>query len=182
MGTDINAASQALVNGGVIAYPTEGVFGLGCNPNNETAIKSLLTLKQRDADRGLILIAANIDQLSPYIAPLSNAVRDKLEQSWPGPVTWILPCNDKVSDLVSGGRNTIAARVTAHESVVRLCQSFDSALISTSANLSGEPACVDANTVQSMFGNQLSYVLDLPIGTLQGPTPIYDGLTGRKLR
>jgi len=182
MGTDINAASRALSNGGIIAYPTEGVFGLGCDPLNETAITSLLTLKKRDADRGLILIAANIDQLSPYLEPLSNEVRDKLEQSWPGPVTWILPCNSDVPDLVSGGRNTIAARVSAHECVVQLCNRFNSALISTSANLSGEPAFVDANTVQSAFGNQLSYVLDLPIGSLKGPTPIYDGLTGRKLR
>jgi len=182
LGTDIDAASNALITGGIIAYPTEGVFGLGCDPNNDAAIESLLALKKRDADRGLILIAANINQLSRYLTPLSKETLDKLEQTWPGPVTWILPCNTSVSDLVSGGRDTIAARVTAHESASQLCKTFNSALISTSANLSGEPAYVDAIAVQSAFGNQLAYVLNLPVGTLQGPTPIYDGLTGNKLR
>ncbi len=165
-----------------MAYPTEGVFGLGCDPTNDAAIHALLELKNRRIDRGFILIAANQSQLQPYIGSLSNEVAAKLQNSWPGPITWILPCSDIASSAVTGGNPTIATRVTDHPIAAALCDACNSAIISTSANISGEPACTEAGAVASLFGSKLSYILDYPVGNLEGPTPIFDGLTGNQLR
>lgn len=182
IGRDINAACNAIAAGGVIAYPTEGVFGLGCDPLNEDAIANLLALKGRDADKGFILLAANRSQLQPFIATPDERLQLKLEQSWPGPVTWILPCSDTAPASVTGNKSNIATRVTDHQIARELCFSANTAVISTSANLSGQPACTTAAQVQSVFGDKLSYILDYEVGNLKGPTPIFDGLTGDQLR
>ncbi len=165
-----------------MAYPTEGVFGLGCDPNNDAAIHALLELKNRSIDRGFILIAANQPQLQPYIGNLSDDVAAKLKNTWPGPVTWILPCSENASSAITGGNPTIATRVTDHVIAAALCDACNSAIISTSANISGEPACTNAKAVVSVFGSMLAYILDHPVGNLAGPTPIFDGLTGNQLR
>lgn len=182
IGTDITAAGNELKAGGVIAYPTEGVFGLGCDPNNEQAIDNLLSLKNRDIAKGFILIAATRQQLSPFVGGLNAAIEKKLEQTWPGPVTWILPCSADTPDSVTGGKATIAARVTDHKIASALCNECNTAIISTSANISGSPACTLATEVYEQFGDKLSYILDYQVGTLEGPTPIFDGLTGDQLR
>lgn len=182
IGRDISAACQHLKAGGIIAYPTEGVFGLGCDPNNERAIESLLNIKHRDIAKGFILIASDQSQLSPFIAQLSTDIETKLHNSWPGPVTWILPCSSTAPDGVTGGKPTIATRVTAHKIASSLCAEYQSAIISTSANISGEPACTTAQQVDEIFSHRIDYILDHEVGTLKGPTPIFDGLTGDQLR
>jgi len=179
---DITAACKSLEAGGVIAYPTEGVFGLGCDPANEHAIEKLLLLKNRDIAKGFILIASSREQLSPFIGELSTAIENKLDKSWPGPVTWILPCSKQAPASITGGKATIATRVTNHKIASALCNEFSSAIISTSANISGNPACTSAQEVSDIFGSKLSYILDHKVGDLQGPTPIFDGLTGDQLR
>lgn len=165
-----------------MAYPTEGVFGLGCDPANTDAIAQLVALKQRDADKGLILIASQREQLAPYIGDLTDAIEQKLADTWPGPVTWILPCSKTTSSLLSGGRTTIATRITSHPPAAFLCEQCGHALVSTSANQSGQPACTNAAEVELLFGDKISYVLRQPIGNLTGPTPIFDGISGTQLR
>jgi len=179
---DITAACSALKAGGVIAYPTEGVFGLGCDPNNEEAIDHLLSLKNRDVSKGFILIASSQQQLSPFIGKLNAKIEHKLKETWPGPVTWILPCSEQAPASVTGGKPTIATRVTDHPIASALCDECNSAIISTSANVSGEPACTLAAEVSELFGSKLSFILDHEVGSLTGPTPIFDGLTGDQLR
>lgn len=182
IGRDVSAACRQLKAGGVIAYPTEGVFGLGCDPNNQQAIESLLDIKHRDIAKGFILIASERTQLSPFIAELSVEIKNKLDNSWPGPVTWILPCSDTAPASVTGGKSTIATRVTDHKIASSLCVECQSAIISTSANISGKPACTTAQQVEEVFGDQLDYILDHKVGNLKGPTPIFDGTTGDQLR
>lgn len=182
LGRDIKAACKAIAAGGVIAYPTEGVFGLGCDPTNEQAIEKLLLVKNRDIAKGFILIAATRDQLTPFVANLTPAIEKKLDNTWPGPVTWILPCSDHVPESVTGGQPTIATRVTDHKIASSLCIESNSAIISTSANISGNPACKNAEDVMDVFGSKLTYILDYAVGNLEGPTPIFDGITGEQLR
>ena len=176
------AAAAAIKNGDIVAYPTEGVFGLGCDPANIEAVTQLVALKKRDADKGLILIASNREQLTPYIGTLTAAIEQKLADTWPGPVTWILPCRENTPSLLSGGRPTIATRITSHPPAALLCEQCDHALVSTSANQSGQPACTSAQQVESLFGEKVSYTLRLPVGDLTGPTPIFDGVSGKQLR
>ena len=182
IGRDLTAACQHIKAGGVIAYPTEGVFGLGCDPANEAAIDALLSIKNRDVAKGFILLAANRQQLSPFIDSLNADIEQKLNHTWPGPVTWILPCNATAPVIITGNKPTIATRVTRHKVASDLCKQCNSAIISTSANISGEPACTTAQQVQEVFSDQLSYILDYEVGNLVGPTPIFDGLTGNQLR
>lgn len=180
-GNNLKEASLTIAGGGIVAYPTEGVFGLGCNPANEGVVEKLIRLKARESDKGLILIAAERAQLNPYTSKISQHIEDRLHHSWPGPVTWILPAAVDTSALLTGGRPTIATRVTAFETAAALCRSCGHALISTSANRSGENPCITAAEVAAEF-TELDYVLDYPVGTLSGPTPIFDGVTGKQLR
>lgn len=180
-GSNLDEAAKAIARGGIIAYPTEGVFGLGCDPASEDVVEKLIHLKDRTTDKGLILIAAERAQIEPYTGSISQPVENKLQQSWPGPVTWILPAAVSTSALLTGGRRTIAARVTAFETAAALCHACGHALISTSANRSGESPCTTATEVASSF-TDLDYIFDHPVGTLSGPTPIFDGMTGKQLR
>ncbi|HET6654646.1 MAG TPA: Sua5/YciO/YrdC/YwlC family protein [Gammaproteobacteria bacterium] len=178
----LRLARRTIDAGGIVAYPTEGVYGLGCDPLNPDAIDRLLGIKRRDAAKGFILIAAGRDQLAPYIEPLPAATEKQLAETWPGPVTWLLPAAPDVPDWLTGGRNTLAARVSAHPLVRALCDTCDQALISTSANLSGHPAAHSALTVRRRLGGAVDFILSGPLGGRTRPTEIRDAATGRIVR
>jgi len=117
-------AVDCLRAGGVMAYPTEAVWGLGCNPFSETAVMRLLALKKRRRDMGLIVIAASMAQLEPFLAGISASDRQLLEASWPGPQTWLVPNNGYAPTWVTGGRETLALRVTNHPVAAALCRAY----------------------------------------------------------
>lgn len=179
---NIERAAQCLQTGGIVAYPTEAVYGLGCDPLNPAAFARLLALKQRPDAKGVILIAAEEAQLSPYLAALPEVMLQRLRQSWPGPVTWIVPAAATVPSWLTGNRDTIAVRVTAHPLAAALCRAFGGALVSTSANRSGEAPARSAAAVQQQFGEQLDTILDGPLGGLERPTRICDARTGAIIR
>ncbi|CAG8999810.1 MAG: Threonylcarbamoyl-AMP synthase [Candidatus Celerinatantimonas neptuna] len=175
---------DALHGGKVVAYPTEGLFGLGCDPDKPAAIEQLLTIKQRSREKGLILIAASFEQLAPYV-DLSTIEGERQEQifaSWPGPVTWVLPASEYTSQWVTGKFDTVAVRVSDHPQVVELCLAFGKPLISTSANLSGHPAAVDVDQVESQMGTYLAAILSGETGGRNKPSMIIDGRSGNILR
>ena len=180
--SSLAVAATCIRAGGIIAYPTEAVFGLGCDPGNLQAVKRLLAMKQRDADKGLILIAAEPAQLAPYLARLTLELEHRLHSAWPGPVTWVVPAHESVSPLLRGAHATLAVRVTAHPVAAALCRRTDSALISTSANLAGQQPARNAAEVRAVFATALDYVLDAPVGAADRPTVIRDLLTARVLR
>lgn len=175
---------QALRDGDVIAYPTEGVFGVGCDPDNPQAIEKLLTLKQRPVEKGLILIAASYQQLLPYIdeSQLSAEQLATIHATWPGPVTWVMPASQKVSSWVSGQFDSIAVRVTDHPLVQELCSAFGKPLTSTSANLTGLPPCMTTEQVEQQLGEHLPAILRGETGGRNKPSEIRDAKTGQILR
>jgi L-threonylcarbamoyladenylate synthase len=168
--------------GGVIAYPTEAVFGLGCDPDDPDAVARILDLKGRSPNKGLILIAADREQLEPYIQPLTPELEARIDATWPGPVTWILPATERVSDLISGGSATVAVRVTDHPLAAGLCRAFGGPLVSTSANRSGGRPARTALRARLLFGAGVDAVVSGKVGGLARPTRIIDGLTGATLR
>ena len=178
----IKEAVQILQQGGVIAYPTEAVFGLGCDPDNHEAVEKLLAIKQRSRDKGLILIAADFQQLRPYLGEIDKSLKVKILATWPGPVTWLWPANPAVSSLLRGKHDTIAVRVTAHSLAAALCREFGGPLVSTSANLSGKPPTHTADEVRNQLGDQLDYVLEGKVGGRARPSEIRDALSGEVLR
>jgi L-threonylcarbamoyladenylate synthase len=178
----LKQAARHVRAGGIIAYPTEAVFGLGCDPANLFAVLRLLALKQRAPDKGLILIAANFEQLQSYVEPLDAKIKKKLMATWPGPVTWVLPARPSVSSLIRGAHSTVAVRVTAHPVAKALCETLGHALVSTSANIAGGRAARDSLGVRRIFGDTIDYVVPGQVGGLDRPTEIRDAQTDTLVR
>jgi len=179
---DIEAAVTRLHKGEVIAYPTEAVYGLGCDPRNAAAIEKLLTLKGRPASAGFVLIASDYGQLEPWVARVDDALREKAMRTWPGPVTWLFPRGPGVSDLVAGRHTTVAVRIPSHETCRALCDAFGSALISTSANHRAASPARSVGEVEDYFGNCLGGILAGPLGKGRGPSEIRDLASGEVVR
>ncbi|MDX3773938.1 L-threonylcarbamoyladenylate synthase [Chromatiaceae bacterium AAb-1] len=182
-----NPTEQAvhwLQTGEVIAYPTEAVYGLGCDPDNQQAVMKLLAMKQRPVEKGLILIAANYSQLLPYID--DNAIaperRAAIFSSWPGHISWVLPASSKAPRWLTGKFDTIAVRVSAHPVVQQLCLAFGKPLVSTSANLAGEPAFTEAQALAAQWGSQLAMIVPGALGGATKPSQIRDAVSGEVLR
>ncbi|MEA5446191.1 L-threonylcarbamoyladenylate synthase [Gammaproteobacteria bacterium AB-CW1] len=178
----LDEAVEQLRAGGVIAYPTEGVFGVGCDALDEGAVLRVLSLKQRERRKGLIVIGYSLPQLESLIRPLSREQRQALEESWPGAVTWIVPAAEDCPEWLTGGRSSLAVRVPDHDLARELCRRFRGPLVSTSANLSGDVACRTAAAVRQAFPSGLDAILDAPVGDYSGPSEIRDLASGRILR
>ncbi|MGH8158859.1 MAG: L-threonylcarbamoyladenylate synthase [Rhodanobacter sp.] len=181
---DLDDAARLLRRGGVLAYPTEAVFGLGCDPHDREAFERLFALKQRPPTQGVLLIAADLAQVERYIerAAVPAAVMQQVRASWPGPHTWVFPRSTEVPAWIAGAHAGIALRVTAHEPAAALCRAFGGALVSTSANPHGQPPARSAQTVMDYFGDALDGVLDAPLGGQASPTVIRDALSGAIIR
>ncbi|TSA22084.1 MAG: Sua5/YciO/YrdC/YwlC family protein [Betaproteobacteria bacterium] len=170
-----------LRRGGVIAYATESCFGLGCDPRNARAVQRLLRIKSRPQRKGLILIAADLAQLRPYLAPLSVAERALLDDYWPGPTTVLLPASRRCPRWLTGAHTKIAVRITAHPDARRACLAAGMALVSTSANRTGQVSLKTVARCQAVFGDA---VRTLPgrVGPRKRPSTLIDLATQRVLR
>jgi len=181
-GLQLRIAARVVRAGGLIAYPTEAVYGLGCDPCDESAVMRLLALKRRSINKGLILIAADFVQLEPFLHPLSPSNRARVESTWPGPQTWLVPAKLGVPRWLTGQHDTLAVRVTGHPLAAALCRSCGHPLVSTSANISTRPPARSALAVRRQFGQQLDYVLSGPTGSRAKPTAIQDLRSGQVVR
>jgi len=179
---DTAGAVAQLHAGNIIAYPTEAVYGLGCDPANESAIRELLALKGRPESAGFVLIASEYSQLLPWVSRLDESLTDKAMQTWPGPATWLFPRASQVPDYVAGAHETIAVRITAHEPSRDLCEAFGSALISTSANHSAAKPARSVEEVETYFGGQIAGILAGPLGGSDRPSEIRDLVSGTIIR
>lgn len=178
----IHQAVKALAAGGVVACPTEAVWGLSCDPFNEAAVHRLLELKSRPVEKGLILVAADVDQLRWLTRNLDKAQRSKLQLSWPGATTWLVPHGGLVPPWVSGDFDTVALRVSAHPTVIQLCRAFGGPLISTSANPASAPPAMEQFQLRRYFGNALDDIVPGALGGNQRPSTIKDLVTDRVIR
>ncbi len=180
--TEYKKIAGLLRLGQVIAYPTEGVFGLGCDPLKESAVKKLLNLKQRSIEKGLIVIAANWQQLTSWMGELPiDRIAAIYAEDLP-PITWSVPASDFVPEWIRGVHDTVAVRVTQHDVARKICLAFGGPIVSTSANLSGHQPCHSYQEVQEQLGDEIDYIVKAETGNLAKPTPIYDALTGARLR
>jgi L-threonylcarbamoyladenylate synthase len=170
--------------GGVIAYPTEAVFGLGCDPDNPQAIKKLLAIKNRSEEKGLILLAGDFTQLSPYldISKLSSIQIEQILNRWPNGITQVLPANPNISPLLTGRFNSIAVRITDQPDVVALCAEANKPIVSTSANFSGNNPAKTWQTLDEKLVAMVDYTLKGDTLSFQQPSQIINGLTGEIFR
>jgi L-threonylcarbamoyladenylate synthase len=178
----IDIAVNHLKQGKVIAYPTEAVFGLGCDPYNIDAVSRILQIKHRALDKGFILIASSWEQIQPLVMYLRPDLLTRVFATWPGPVTWLFPASKNVPSWIRGKYDSVAVRVTAHPIAKALCEQFGGPIISTSCNKSGDPAARDIRTIQLTLGNTVDYVIEGKLGGRLRPSEIRDALTGEVIR
>lgn len=178
----VRYAARVLGLGGVVAYPTEAVWGLGCNPFDPVAVRRLLALKERPEHKGLILLAADIAQIEPFISHLDDIQRQRMKNSWPGPVTWLVPNNGLAPRWITGDFPTLALRVTDHPIAAGLCRAFGAPVVSTSANPQGFKPARDLLTLRRYFGLQLDAISCGDVGKRTSPSEIRDLLTGEVRR
>ncbi|WP_246037002.1 Sua5/YciO/YrdC/YwlC family protein [Thalassotalea litorea] len=181
--TELTAA-EVFAQGGIIAYPTEAVFGLGCDPDNNQAIENLLALKQRPKEKGLILLAGNYSQLLPYVddGAIPQDKRFSVLSRWPDGITQVFPAKPGLSDYLTGSFSSIAIRVTSQPDVVALCQATGKPIVSTSANLTGHAPAQCWQDVEQALGAQVDFIIK---GNTLGhtkPSTIIDALTGETFR
>ena len=180
----LDSVAGLLKAGGVITYPTEAVWGLGCDPANESAVHKVLALKQRPVEKGMILVAASAAQLDGWVdlAALPVERQAAVLASWPGPNTWILPAGPRAARWVTGEHDGLAVRVSAHPLVQALCQAWGGPLVSTSANLAGEEPARSRQQLDPRLLARLDGIIDGAVGKQPQPTTIRDGLSGATLR
>jgi L-threonylcarbamoyladenylate synthase len=177
----VQQVAQVVRAGGIIAYPTEAVWGLGCDPWDSTAVCRLLALKHRPVEKGLILLADNIRQFDFLLADLPHVWQDQLACTWPGPNTWLVPHQDRLPPWLTGQHSTVALRVSDHPLVRDLC-ALTGPLVSTSANPAGKPPALSRLRIQQYFAGQLDGVLPGALGGRKHPSQIRDLLSGKVIR
>ena len=177
-------AVAAMQAGQVVAYPTEAVWGLGCDPFNQAAVAEILRLKQRSVDKGVILIAASIAQVEPYLVGLTAEQYQRLVDSWSddhGANTWLVPLTAEIPAWISGVHDRVAIRVSRHPTVQAVCLAYGGAIVSTSANPATENAARTAAEVVAYFADQVPCVVG-EVGQLARPSVIRDVITGQVVR
>lgn len=179
----LRRAARWLRHGGIVAYPTEAVFGLGCDPRNSAALRRLLALKQRSWQKGLILIADDDAAFTSYLVPQADNVRAHALARWPGATTWLWPARPQVSPLLRGVHQTLAVRIPAHPVARALSRAFGHALVSTSANRTGQNPARSALEVRRKLGAHTPLlILHGQVNRRARPSQILDLLSGQAVR
>ena len=180
---NVQLACQHLEQGNVIAYPTEAVWGLGCDPDNEAAVHKILRLKNRPVDKGLILIGADVGQFEALLSTLTEQQRSTLETSWPGHITWLVPDPQQlIPAWIKGSHQSAAIRVSAHATVQELCTAFGGPIVSTSANEAGEEEIRAREVLEGKFPVGIDYIVDGELGAAAKPSQMRDLVSGKVLR
>lgn len=175
-------AARLILRGGVIAYPTEGVYGLGCDPFNAEAVNRILDIKQRSVSKGLILIADDYSRFKPFIASLAPEQERTLSDSWPGPITWVVPHNGQLPEWITGGRSTVAIRVTSHPVASALCTEVKGPIVSTSANRHQQEALITQSSVEQLLSSDVDFIVPGQVLTPGKPSVIKDLVSGEHYR
>lgn len=176
---DIRRGVAHLRRGGVIAYPTEGVWGLGCDPRQRRALRRILVLKGRPQHKGVLLVAGRAAETRRYWSA-QGIDPARLAQFWPG-TTLVLPATPKVPFWIRGHHKGIAVRISTHPAIATLSRAFGGAMVSTSANPAGRQPARSLRTLYRYFGGSL-WVLSARLGHQRRPSRIIDARSGHILR
>ncbi|POU16452.1 Sua5/YciO/YrdC/YwlC family protein [Acinetobacter schindleri] len=187
--TSVAEAATFLKQGQVLAYPTEAVWGLGCDPHNEQAFHQILQLKQRPIEKGVILLAGHISQVEHLLEALTPEIRERVVASWTNrsvserATTWLLPASEDIPAWIKGNHPKVAVRVTTHPLCMALCQAFGGYIVSTSANPAGLNPALSLQDAKQYFkeSESLNY-LNGDLGLSQEPSKIIDAVTGEVIR
>lgn len=155
----------------IFAYPTEGVWGLGCNPFSEKAVKKLINLKKRPKNKGIIILAGSMEQLLPFTKHLNEKLTKRMNEKWPGPHTWLVPSSSETPKWLLGPTGLLALRLSNHKTVKELTKSLNMPICSTSANISGKEPAKDSDEIRTFFYDKV-HIIEGKLGGLKKPTPV----------
>lgn len=158
--TAIERAVRVLLSGGIVAYPTETFYGLAVDATNEHAIRRLFLLKKRDIDSPVLILIPSKDMIGQYAAHISSLALRLMEDFWPGGLTIIFEAGPTISSLLTAGTGKIGIRLSSHPVATGLAMAIGVPITGTSANISGETACVDAKEVSNAFSTGINLILD----------------------
>lgn len=175
-------AIKVLRAGGIIAYPTEAVWGLGCDPYNAHAFNRLLELKQRPEDKGVILVASCEQQLGILRDGLSEQQLQTLREVPAQPTTWLIPSSDGIPQWITGQHSSVAVRISRHPVVKSLCDAFGGMIVSTSANLAGKAPATTEQEARAIFAGGVDIYVSGSVGGQKKPSRIIDLVSGKVLR
>ena len=178
----LETAVDGLHQGGVVACPTEAVWGLSCDPEDRTAVETLLELKGRPVEKGLILVAGAIAQFEVLLKGIGEHKQTLLSESWPGPKTWLVDHRGRVPNWIVGDHDKVALRVTDHPIMSALCMAWGGPLVSSSANPAGLEPAKTLDQVESYFAGKLSAVVPGETSGRASPSQIIDLDTGTIIR
>jgi L-threonylcarbamoyladenylate synthase len=165
--TDVTRALDALRRGGLVAIPTETVYGLAADADDETAVRRIFEVKERPSGHPLIVHIASADALHEWASAVPEPAAVLAEACWPGPLTLLLPRSRRVSDVVTGGRESVGVRVPAHPSTTELLHRFGGGVAAPSANRFGHVSPTSADHVLRDLGGSVDVILDggsCPVG------------------
>ena len=168
--------------GSIFAYPTEAVFGLGCNINNKNSIVKILTIKKRDPSKGLIVISDSVAKISDLVDSKYHKILDESDMNTEIPTTWLCPASDKALNVITGSTGKIALRITKHPVAYEICRALNYPIVSTSANLAGKTPLTNAKEVVSSFGKDIDYVVEGEVDITKSPSRIVDLVSKKVLR
>ncbi len=180
--SSLSEITSILKQGGVIAYPTEAVWGLGCDPFNQDAVLRILEVKQRPMEKGLILIAGEANHLSQWKSQLSSDQYELLTSHTEKPTSWVIPDTQIAPNWVRGEHQSVAIRLVQHEQTKLLCSEFEKVLVSTSANPAGKPPAMNKSEVIQYFDNKIDAIFDAPSGSIKRPSQVKDIITNTLYR
>lgn len=181
MSAELHEAVKLLRDGGIICHACEGVWGFACDPFNAKAVDRVLKIKRRPQSKGLIVIADEAVKFESELMQLDPKTRARVEQSWPGRTTWLLP-TARFPKWIVGDNSTVAARVPDHEQAREIAAMFKHPIVSTSANIANDPPCLDEIEAQERFGSVVDFVVSGAIAQSIGPSEIFDAVSGNQIR
>ncbi|TDO97934.1 L-threonylcarbamoyladenylate synthase [Marinomonas balearica] len=180
--SSVSEIVEIIRNGGVIAYPTEAVWGLGCDPYNEHAVRRILALKSRPEEKGLILITGHKQQLLQWQNQLNERSFERLISLTESPTSWVVPDITVTPTWIRGKHQSVAIRLSQHQPVIDLCNHLEQAIVSTSANPAGEEPAMNIDELKAYFGESLDAIYNAPLGEAKSPSQVKDILTGKVFR
>ena len=153
--------NSVLNNDGVIAYVTDTVWGLGCLPTSEKAVKKIYDIKHRDGKKPLILMSNEFYNLLDYLnQPINKEAQMLIKKHFPGALTLVLEKSEKTPDYITSGLSTVGVRIPNNETFAKICENIDGhVLATTSANLSGEPAALSYEEAVNYIGDKVDLVI-----------------------
>lgn len=156
----LSSLKRILNSHGIVAYPTETVFGIGCDPFDDDALNKIFEIKGRDLNKGVLILINNKSHVHEYVKELPNYAKEMIEKYWPGSVTFLFRAKEGLSPLLVGEKRLIGLRISNHPIASYLSSILQFGIVSTSANKSGETALMNAMDVKCEFGSLIDYIVE----------------------